>query len=45
VDKHPSEALVVDDLTVSALGQDQLNEFVEAVVKLFTELGSARKAA
>ncbi|CBS91005.1 DJ-1/PfpI family protein [Azospirillum lipoferum] len=39
------EALVVDDVTVSALGQDQLNEFVEAVVKLFTELGSVRKAA
>jgi len=39
------EALVVDDITVSALGQDQLNEFVEAVVKLFTELGSVRKAA
>ncbi|CAO3361981.1 Intracellular protease [Azospirillum palustre] len=29
----------------SPLAEDQLNEFVEAVVTLFTELGSVRKAA
>ena len=43
--KISDEALVVDEITVSALGQDQLAEFVEAVVKLFGESAALRAAA
>ncbi len=43
--KISDDALVVDDVTVSALGQDQLAEFVEAVVKLFGESAALRAAA
>ena len=43
--KISEDALVIDDITVSALGQDQLVEFVDAVVKLFTDVATVRKAA
>jgi len=43
--KVSDEALVVDDATVSAVGQEHLMDFVEAVVKLFSDVASVRKAA
>ncbi|WP_448206411.1 DJ-1/PfpI family protein [Azospirillum sp. sgz302134] len=39
------EPLVVDNVTITALGHDQLAEFVEQVVKVFSEAAAVRKAA
>ncbi|AWK87754.1 DJ-1/PfpI family protein [Azospirillum thermophilum] len=39
------DPLVVDPITVTALGHDELPAFVEQVVKLFTDAAQMRKAA
>lgn len=40
-----AEPLVVDEITVTALGHDQLAEFTEQVVKLFTDAAVVRSKA
>lgn len=39
------EALVVDNVTITALGHDELAAFVEQIVKVFSEAAAVRKAA
>lgn len=43
--KPSDEALVVDNVTITALGHDELAAFVEQVVKIFSEAATVRKAA
>ena len=43
--KLSEETLVVDNVTVTALGQDELPAFVEQTIKVFAEAAAVRKAA